>query len=193
MMFTECVTSLENSALHLPPVKRTAAKISATPFLRRLQDRGLNQAQFAREHGYTPADLTNWKVRGLPRGELPKIAAWCKISVDAYLAEAGGVPHPKEPGQQTTLEAAALLNDYDALPEGLKEIVARKAHGLREYVDSLPTFLREALKNAPSDPEQYRRWEREIEAALVAHHPARETRVYAVDESKTIPPRRRRS
>lgn len=142
--------------------KRSAAKVSAQPLLRRLREREISQSKFAVDHGYTPADVTNWKARGVPRGELPKIAAWCKLTVDAYLIEAG----QPAPARQKGFEAHSLISDYEALPDGLKEIVARKAADLRRFVDGLPSFVRESLKQAPTDPQQYREWELEIEAAI---------------------------
>lgn len=148
--------------MNMSPRKRTTALLSARPFLIRLKERGIAQSKFAIDHGYTPADITNWKKRGLPRGELSKIATWCGLTVEAYLAEASGKPAARH----RPLEAAALLDDYEALPDGLKEIIARKAAALRHYVDSLPPFLRDAMRKAPADPVQYRKWEEQIEDAI---------------------------
>lgn len=146
--------------MNVSPRKRTGARISARPLIARLAERGIAQRKFALDHGYTAADITNWKARGVPRAELPKIANWCGLTVEAYIAEATGRP------VQRPLEAAALLDDYNALPDGLKEIIARKTAALRRYVDSLPPFLRDAMRRAPSDPEQYLKWEAQIEAAV---------------------------
>lgn len=149
-------------AMPVTPQKRTNPRISARPLTTRLVERGVAQSKFAVDHGYTPADITNWKKRGLPRGELSKIATWCGLTVEAYLAEASGKPTVRH----RPLEAAALLDDYEALPDGLKEIIARKAAALRHYVDSLPPFLRDAMRKAPADPAQYRKWEEQIEDAI---------------------------
>lgn len=152
--------------------KRIAQKISALPLLRRLKDRAVSQTKFANENNYTPADITNWKARGVPLAELPKVAQWCQITVDAYLSEAG-LPTASRP---KSFEAATLLADYDALPDGLKEIVARKAAELRRFVDSLQPLFRDALDKAPTDPERYQAWEHDI-ADAIAHMPAHEPQV----------------
>lgn len=66
---------------------------------------------------------------------------------------------------QTSLEAVKLLEDYNALPDGLKSHVARKTAELRAYADALPDFLRKSLR-PPPDPLAYRAWEKEMEADM---------------------------
>jgi hypothetical protein len=153
--------------MKVTPKKRSAGRISAGPLISRLASRGVAQSKFAVDHGYKPADITNWKARGVPRAELPKIAQWCGLTVEAYLAEASG----NQTGVQRPLEAAALLDDYNALPDGLKEIVARKAAALRRFVDAFPPFLRESLHHRPRDPAKHREWEQQIEDAIARLDP----------------------
>ena len=154
---------IRSNAMNATPTKRTAQKVSAQPFLRRLKERGVNQSRFAIEHGYTPADITNWKARGVPRAELPKLARWCGLSVDSYLIEAGA---PQPAAQSRPLEVAALLADYEALPDFLKGVIARKTAALRRYVDSADPLTRKLLDSTPDDPARHRQWEQEIEAAM---------------------------
>jgi len=149
--------------MNIAPRKRAAAPIPVAPLLRRLRDRQVSQSQFALDQGYTPADITNWKARGIPRAELAKVAAWCGLSIEAFIAEASGKPVAP---RQLQIDTAALVANYEALPQGLKEYVARKTADLRAFVDSLPAYAREGLRQAPADPARMREWEREIEASM---------------------------
>lgn len=75
-------------------------------------------------------------------------------------------PGVAQPSGQYTIEAAGLLEDFNALPEWLKEHIARKTAELRRYADSLPEIMKEGMKAPPKDPESYRTWERNIEAEM---------------------------
>lgn len=67
--------------------------------------------------------------------------------------------------RQSTIEGGQLLEDYRALPDGLKAHIARKASRLRAYADALPAFIRDALR-PPPEPERYADWEREVETDM---------------------------
>lgn len=69
--------------------------------------------------------------------------------------------------RQGSLETSKLMEDFEHLPSGLQEHIARKTAELRAYADALPKFIRDGLR-PPSDPESYRAWEREMEADMYA-------------------------
>jgi hypothetical protein len=143
-------------------------KVSAEPLFTRIRGKG-GASAFAEKLNVSEQVVSNWKRRGVPWRKLPKVAAALGISVERYLEEAGypsvrALTHTPE---QHTLEASALMEDFLALPDGLREYVARKAAELRKYADALPKFIRDALM-PPSDPERYRAWERDIEADMLA-------------------------
>lgn len=67
--------------------------------------------------------------------------------------------------RQHSIETAKMMEDFEHLPDGLKEHIARKTAELRAYADALPGFIRDGLR-PPSDPDSYRKWEREMEADI---------------------------
>lgn len=56
---------------------------------------------------------------------------------------------------------AALLTDWQALPEGWRYYICRKTKELRDIADGLPDFMKKALREIPDDA-SYWKWEREI-------------------------------
>lgn len=56
--------------------------------LRLANERGWNQTQFGTAMGATPADVTNWKKRGLPTDRLQVAADALDVSVDELLGRA---------------------------------------------------------------------------------------------------------
>lgn len=140
--------------------------ISADPLFKRLGRGGA--VAFAKKINSSEQRVANWKRRGIPSRALPHVAAAIGLSVEQYLQEAGypGVQGIEEPRIQYTLELDALKDDFLALPDGLREYVARKTAQLRAYADALPQFIRDALK-PPVDPERYLAWERDIEADMM--------------------------
>lgn len=88
-------------------------KISPDPLFRRLGQGGA--AAFAASLNVSEQRVSNWKRRGVPSRELPRIAREIGITVEDYLREAGQAPsHTVEQPKATYLddEAQALLSDY---------------------------------------------------------------------------------
>lgn len=102
------------------------------------------------------------------------LSAKTKASVGARLARQierklqlpnGWMDAIDHPDPQQSIHADALLKDFNALPPGLQEHIARKTAELRRYSDALPEFIKSALR-PPTDKEGYRAWEREMEADM---------------------------
>ncbi|TAK84330.1 MAG: hypothetical protein EPO20_14675 [Betaproteobacteria bacterium] len=138
----------------------------AEPLFKRIGKKG-GAAGFATKLNVSEQVVSNWKRRGVPALEVPRVAAELGMTTEQYLAEAGypRVQKAEQPATQYTFEASTLMEDFLALPDGLREYVSRKAAELRAYADALPAFIRDALK-PPTDPERYRAWERDIEADM---------------------------
>lgn len=66
---------------------------------------------------------------------------------------------------QLSMEAQLLLEDFEQLPDGLREHVARKTAELRAFSNAMPLFIRKNLI-PPAEPEHYREWERELEGEM---------------------------
>lgn len=142
--------------------------ISGAPLFKKLDtDRG-GATAFAKRLEVSEQALSNWRRRGIPAVELPRVAAALNITVEKYLLEAGHtVTTLREPGAQYSIEGQQLLEDYLALPDWLQEHVARKTSELRKYADSLPAMVREGMKGPPKEPERYRAWERQVEDDMI--------------------------
>lgn len=141
-----------------------ATKIPALPLFNRIGRTKGGAAGFAKKIDLSEQRLSNWKRRGIPARELPRVTAALGINVETYLREASQSPdRAGEPGAQYGSESATLIEDFAALPTWLQEHIARKASELRRYAESLPTFVRDGMKPPPKDAEGYRVWEREIE------------------------------
>jgi hypothetical protein len=139
-------------------------QISADLLFRTLDaDRGAI-TRLAKQLHVTPAAVTNWRSRGIPARQLRGVTKFLRMSVEDYLRASNqqiGL-HVAEPPVQYTTEASTLLEDYLALPEALREFIARKTRDLRKFSDHLPPALRQSMRT-PADAEAYRAWEREIE------------------------------
>lgn len=142
-------------------------KISAAPLFERLGRGGA--AAFAKKINSSEQRVANWKRRGIPAAEVGTVAGALGMTYEEYMRAAGHEVHVarQRPGQYT-IEAAKLLEDFNALPDWLQEHVARKAAELRQYADSLPSYVRDGMKGPPKDPESYAAWESEIVADMIA-------------------------
>lgn len=164
---TPCLTALTGTQLNflLMPSKRNATvHDSLLPVLAWIRKQKMSEADFAtKELGISHGRFTNWKRRGVPQGELSRVAAKIGKSTDQYLAEIG---RPTGKGsRQGKLETATLIEDFEALPDFLQTYVARKTTALRALYDGFPDWFRKKLA-PPKDPAQYKAWEREIEALM---------------------------
>lgn len=144
--------------------KKPVATVPSAPLFAYLAAEGVTPSEFARKMNSTPQVLTNWKTRGnIPLTALPEVVDVMGITQDGYMLL---VQAKTRPPKQATFERTALLSDYDALPDGLREVVARKASELRKFIEALDPIYRDAFRNAPTDPEKNRAWEKEVEAAM---------------------------
>lgn len=101
-------------------------------------------------------------------GNLQKVAHAFNVDIVHLMRDGGGtVAEARAPfeGGQIAMEVAQLLDDYNAVPDDLKEMIARKAAELRKYFDALPPAIRKNF-GKPADPEKNQQWERDIEADL---------------------------
>jgi hypothetical protein len=98
-----------------------------------------------------------------------KFAGGLKVQLEEIsptLASEVGGNSTRQITAQYTLQAAAMMEDFNALPVWLQEHITRKTAELRKYADSLPAFVREGMKAPPKDQAGYQNWEREIEADM---------------------------
>lgn len=105
-----------------------------------------------------------YETKGPPPAALFQLADLLDLSA-RYIAVAQGPRKPNRQTAQNDPQITKLLDDFNALPDGLKDHVARKAEKLRKYAESLPSFLRDSLK-PPVNGDAYRSWEREMEGDM---------------------------
>lgn len=139
--------------------RKTGIHRTALPLFQRIKDKKLSRAKVQRELGIEPQVLTNWLSRGIAARRLPDVAAVCGISTDQYRLECGTTVRNKP--KQGSLEAVALLVDFEKLPDGLKAYIERTTAELLEMYETMPSFLQIALKHRP-DAASYREWEKGI-------------------------------
>jgi len=97
----------------------------------------------------------------------PNLGAALARKIEAALGKPRGWMDRDDDAPPTRpIETEALLVDFEALPDGLKEHVVMKVAQLRRYVESLPDFLLVGLA-PPKDPVRHREWERQIEADML--------------------------
>lgn len=134
--------------------------------LREAMDHGPHKISLTRLAGacnVTPQAVNGWRTTGkIAKKHLTTIARLTNKPIAHFLESASAA---REPDGQYTIEQSQLLENYQALPDGLKEHLARKAVELRAYVDALPPFLREGLK-PPAEWDAYKQFERELEADM---------------------------
>jgi hypothetical protein len=128
-----------------------------------------NKAAFAKKVGkaasYISACLllANHKPRAARRGIGPDFARHIEIQLDLPRGWMDGVAAPEAP--TLTPQTRKLLDDFNALPEGLRKYIADKASGFRQYWESLSADVRSGDLGAPEDPQRRHEWELSVEAA----------------------------
>lgn len=138
-------------------------KISVAPLIQWIAHvRKTSEAAWCKSMSMDQARLTNWKKRGIPFKQLPKIAAEMGIDTDEYLSRAGRLP--EKATKQRSLDGPAVSMDFDALPVGLQAHVAKTVAELRRLYESFPPASRALIFTPPKDLERYAEWERSIEA-----------------------------
>jgi hypothetical protein len=164
MVSTFCETYAPRRYLHSAPMGNGQRLIDAKPLFDKLDSEKGAAAKLVIRLGVSHGRLANWRTRGLPAAMLPEVAAYLGMTTDGYLEKIGRVSVRRmlQPPGQYTIEGEQLLADFYALPDGLREHIARKTAELRKYADALPSFLKDALK-PPTDPESYRSWEKDME------------------------------
>lgn len=168
-MQTLCEAAGADGFINFPFMGKAERKISAEPLFERIGKRG-GTAAFAKKINASEQRIANWKHRGIPAAEVGRVASAIGISYEQYMKEAGQElpPVARQPAAQYTIEAAKLLEDYNALPDWLQEHIARKAAELRNYAESLPAYVRDGMKGPPKDPASYADWERHIVEEMLA-------------------------
>ena len=137
---------------------------SAAPLLACIEAGKFTRAEAARRLKLESVQIiTNWlrMDRGIPSNRLSDVAALCGLSTDDYRARAGLIP--AAPGSSNS---ARLIAEFEALPDGLKFYLTRKASELRRYSESLTPFQVRATI-PPDDPTAYQNWERELHADML--------------------------
>lgn len=138
------------------------------PMTRRLDKRG-DKAALCKKLGISQQVLSNWITRGVPEGRIPRLSAILGMSVERYYFEAGR-PLEGTGRRQGELDSPMLVSDFEALPAGLRAVIARQTRELREMLDSVPAHLKPLFSSQPpADPERYREWEESIKALLALH------------------------
>ena len=110
-----------------------------------------------RDANYSDGQITNWKNRGIPRGQLPKVASLMGINPDKYLVLAGEKPTTKVPTNIEGLildhdEAEAIKNLRDALPDW-KAHVLKMARVPKHDQEGMLRFLTIPSPKGEEDPE----------------------------------------
>lgn len=137
---------------------------SAMPLIKLINEGKFTKSVVALKLHVLPQHVTNWLKRGIPAKRLHDVADLCGLSTDEYRREAGLPTHAR--GKQGTLDAGPFMQDFEALPPALQVYAARKTAELRTLYEGLPAWLRDKLQ-PPKDMDQYRAWERDIEALML--------------------------
>jgi hypothetical protein len=89
-------------------------RIPSGPLFARLRAKAGAAAAFARALGISQQRLTNWKRRGVPSSELPRVAMALGTTVEAYLKETGREPagFVRQPAVFLTPEEQQALDDF---------------------------------------------------------------------------------
>lgn len=93
-----------------------------------------------RNEGYSEGRISNWKTRGIPRAEVPAIAALMGLTFEQYVGETGAQTTAREPAAQySALSQAALevARKFDELSQECQQHVRQQVELLRRTgVDS---------------------------------------------------------
>lgn len=179
-----CVHASESNTL---PYRRQCANVfdaaDTASYVQSMDTRDVLNSLMAR-HGHNAYDLE--RLSGVPQPTInrflsgkhgdPRSSTLKKLAAAYGVTESqlrGDVPieHLDMPASHTgdsqaeTNPAAELMADWQALPEGWRYYISRKARQLREISDNLPEILKKSLHEIPDDS-SYWKWERDI-AALV--------------------------
>jgi hypothetical protein len=69
--------------------------VPAALLFRYLRDTDQKQADFAKQINQSAQTITNWKARGIPRGELVTVARAMRMTAEQYLEESQAKPKGK--------------------------------------------------------------------------------------------------
>lgn len=126
-----------------------------------LKESKLTQAKFADKVGTDGAYISQIISRTIKANVGDDLARRIE---NAFQKHRGWMDTLDHSGQRD-FETDQLLKDFEAMPVGLREHIARKASELRKFADALPGYVKNSLK-PPDDPQSYRAWERELEADM---------------------------
>lgn len=108
------------------PVMRFALEVATS--------KGWNQTQFARKLGHDSNQrLTNWKSRGMPRGEYPHVADILGLSVDELLGKRQR-RHSTAADPHSTHVLCITQGQIDALPPETRQLVTQLIMALKGAV-----------------------------------------------------------
>lgn len=173
LLSTPCLTERLKSSLNslFMGEEEREMPVSALPLKVWLAGQGHGaKAALARKLRIDHGRLTNWLRRGIPHGKVYAIAAEMGLSYEQYRARAGV---PSAMPLQGSLETAALIDDFERLPAGLKAFVAFQTTELREIYESLPAYMQAGLKRRPTT-ESYKEWEQGIRELMAEYRKDKE-------------------
>lgn len=98
-----------------------------------------------RQAGYTDGRITNWKKRGIPRGEVEGVAKIMGLTYDQYLG-AAGAPVQASHGLKLALEEAeAMRRLQKALPAWRRYVLGLAMVDSEQAQELLLTTMRQAV------------------------------------------------
>lgn len=142
--------------------KQKAETVPAEPLFRWFEEEKGRRARFSREAHYSSAVVTNWRVRGIPRAEVSKVAAHMGLTEEAYRAEAGApiVPPPSVLPVGLPKDEAELLRDYRRSSDGWKltlRLMARTPPADQPTLSRDMNILMTTIFGPPADDEHVAR------------------------------------
>ena len=130
---------------------------TAEPLFRLIREGRFTRAQAAEILGCSVQNITNMQSRGIPPNRVSDVASLCGMATDDYRLQAGLIP-----GAKPTVLASTALQEFNLLPGFLQAYLQRKVSALLVRYNKIPLKLRKRLL-PPSDVDQLRLWETEIE------------------------------
>lgn len=105
-----------------------------------------------REAGYSDGRITNWKARGIPRGEVEAVAEIMGLTYDQYLG-ASGAPVKASNGLELGPEEAKAVKCLQAaLPAWRQFVLSLATVESRETQELLLATLRQDVPATPREP-----------------------------------------
>src|SRR5688572_2391102 len=111
--------------------KATPETVSSKRLFDWFNDDSANRGKL-RSEGYSDGRITNWRKRGIPRAEVPAIAALMGLTFEQYVGETGGQV-ARQPAAHYGLSEAALevARKFDELSQECQRHVRQQVELLR--------------------------------------------------------------